>query len=54
MIKYGMKNYFTKTFKYLLSLKCNAHRLGNYVWPEQLNVCAKNGNLSDKNIRFIE
>ena len=51
-LKYDIKNYLVNTWwkNYLLTdlVMCN------YVWLEQLNICAKYGILSDKSIRFIE
>ena len=58
MSKYDIKNYFwqfTKTLSICFYWNTTHTDLVmcNYVWLEQLNVCAKNGILSDKNIAFI-
>ena len=58
MSKHDIKNYFRQFTKTLIiCFQWNiTHRdlvMCNYAWLEQLNICAKYGILSDKNIRFI-
>ena len=57
MLKSDIGNYFRQFTKTLfLCFPWNTTHLVmcNYVWIGQLNVCAKYGIISDKNICFIE
>ena len=58
MLKYDVKNYFRQFTKTLIicfqwNTKHTDLVMCNYIWLEELNVCAKYGILADKNIRFI-
>ena len=59
MLKHDIKNYFGQFMKtWIICFQWNTtHRdlvMYNYVWLEQLNICAKYGSPSKKSICFIE